>query len=63
MAKLNATGSALTFATFLGGSESEGGNDVALDAAGNVYLTGHTYSADFTTTAGRLRPDVRPATR
>ena len=53
MAKLNATGSALTFASFLGGSESEGGNDVALDAGGNnVYVTGHTYSADFTTTAG-----------
>ena len=52
VAKLNATGSALTFASFLGGSESEGGDDVALDPAGNVYLTGHTYSADFTTTAG-----------
>ena len=53
VAKLNATGSALTFASFLGGSESEGGNDVALDAGGNnVYVTGHTYSADFTTTAG-----------
>jgi len=52
VAKLNATGSALTFASFLGGSESEGGNDVALDPSGNVFLTGHTYSADFTTTAG-----------
>ena len=52
VAKLNATGSALTFASFLGGSESEGANDVALDPGGNVYLTGHTYSADFTTTPG-----------
>jgi hypothetical protein len=52
VAKLNATGSTLSFASFLGGSESEVGNDVALDAGGNVHLTGHTYSADFTTTAG-----------
>ena len=51
VAKLNATGSALTFASFLGGSESEGANDVALGADGDVFLTGHTYSADFTTTA------------
>ena len=52
VAKLNATGSALLFASFLGGSESENVNDLALDAAGNPYLAGHTYSADFTTTAG-----------
>jgi hypothetical protein len=52
VAKLSATGSALDFASFLGGSQSEAGDDVALDPAGNVYLTGHTYSADFTTTPG-----------
>jgi hypothetical protein len=52
VAKLNATGSALLFATFLGGANSEGAGDVVLDSGGNVYVTGHTYSADFPTTAG-----------
>ena len=52
IARLNASGSALEFASFLGGSESEAAGDVALDGAGNVYVTGHTYSPDFTTTAG-----------
>jgi Beta-propeller repeat len=52
VAKLNATGSALLFATFLGGSESEGAGDVALDSAGDVYVTGQTISADFPTTPG-----------
>jgi Beta-propeller repeat len=52
VAKLNATGSALLFATFLGGSDSEGAGDVALDSAGNVYVTGQTISADFPATAG-----------
>src|SRR6201999_457258 len=40
VAKLNATGSAFDFASYLGGSQSESGNDIALDPAGNVYVTG-----------------------
>jgi Beta-propeller repeat len=53
VAKLDANGSTLQFASFLGGSESDAGADVALDPAGNnVYVTGRTYSADFTTTPG-----------
>jgi hypothetical protein len=52
IAKLNRTGSALLHATFLGGSNSEGGGGVVLDSGGNVYVTGHTYSADFPTTPG-----------
>jgi hypothetical protein len=54
VAKLNAAGSALEFATFLGGTESEGATDVTLDPAGNVYVTGATFSPDFPTTAGAL---------
>ena len=50
--RLSADGSALEHATFLGGSNSESGADLALDAAGNVYVTGTTYSPDFPTTAG-----------
>jgi hypothetical protein len=52
LAQLDPTGSALIYATFLGGTGSEGAAGVALDAAGNVYITGLTYSADFPTTAG-----------
>jgi Beta-propeller repeat len=52
VAQLNPTGSALLYATFLGGTDSESAADVALDPAGNVYVTGQTMSADFPTTAG-----------
>ncbi len=52
IAKLNQAGSALLYATFLGGTASENGNDIALSIGGNVYVTGHTYSADFPTTPG-----------
>jgi len=52
IAKLNATASAFLFATFLGGTNSEGVADLALDAAGDIYVVGNTFSADFPTTAG-----------
>jgi VCBS repeat-containing protein len=45
--KLNAAGDALIYSTYLGGSNREGGNSIAVDAAGSAYLTGHTNSLDF----------------
>lgn len=50
--KLNPTGSALVYATFLGGSEADYGEGIALDGSGNAYLAGYTYSSDFPTTPG-----------
>lgn len=50
--KLNSTGSALSYATFLGGSTSDWCRDLALDEAGSAYVTGDTGSADFPTTPG-----------
>ena len=52
VARLNADLTTLTAATFLGGVSNESGNSLALDAAGNVYLTGYTVSTEFPTTAG-----------
>ena len=49
VAKLNPSGSALVFSTFLGGSGSDYGGSIALDRAGNIYLSGRTYSTDFPT--------------
>jgi hypothetical protein len=47
--KLNPTGSALVYSTFVGGSDDEFGFGLALDSAGNVYVTGGTKSNDFPT--------------
>ena len=52
VSKLSANGSALVYSTYLGGTLSESGNDVALDSAGDVYVAGHTYSMDFPATTG-----------
>ena len=48
--KLNTAGSGLVYATFLGGSSGDVGNGIAVDWAGNVYVSGYTYSNDFPTT-------------
>jgi hypothetical protein len=50
--KLNPTGSALVYSTFLGGDAADTGEDLLLDADGTLTLTGHTYSANFPTTPG-----------
>ncbi len=56
--RLNASGSGLIYSTFLGGNSDDFGNAVAVDAAGNAYVAGHTSSTDFPTT-----PDAFNATQ
>jgi len=49
--KLTSAGNALSYSTYLGGSSSECGNGIAVDASWNVYVTGYTYSVNFPTLA------------
>ncbi|MDE2484358.1 MAG: SBBP repeat-containing protein [candidate division NC10 bacterium] len=50
--KLAPTGSALVYSTFLGGSQHDWGEAIAVDDEGHVYVTGGTKSSDFPTTPG-----------
>jgi hypothetical protein len=51
--KLNATGSLLTYSTYLGGSSDESlPAGIAVDGSGSAYLTGSTQSSNFPTTPG-----------
>ncbi len=49
VAKLTADGSSLVFSTYLGGGDADyqSASTLALDADGNIYTTGFTYSNDF----------------
>jgi hypothetical protein len=53
--KLNSAGSALLYSTYLGGTNNDEGFGIALDTAGNAYVTGPTFSTDFPTTAGAFQ--------
>jgi hypothetical protein len=50
--KLNESGTALVYSTYLGGNSDDYSNGIAVDGLGNAYLTGYTYSTDFPTTPG-----------
>jgi hypothetical protein len=47
VAKLNPTGSALVYSTYLGGSQQDVGRSIAVDSFGDAYVAGWTASADF----------------
>jgi hypothetical protein len=49
IAKLNAGGTALVYSTYLGGGGIDSGIGIAVDGAGNTYVTGETHSPDFPT--------------
>jgi uncharacterized protein (TIGR03437 family) len=47
VAQLNPTGTAMLWATFLGGSGPDEAHTIALDSTGNVWVSGTTQSANF----------------
>jgi hypothetical protein len=55
VARLNATGSALVYSTYLGGTGDDQPWGVALDSNGYAYVTGWTSSADFPATSGAFQ--------
>src|SRR5205823_2982953 len=46
--KINAAGTALIYAGYLGGDRVDQGNGIAVDEAGNAYVTGNTSSTEAT---------------
>jgi hypothetical protein len=49
VAKVNSTGSALVYSTYVGGSGEDFGFRIALDSIGNAFVTGRTTSSNFPT--------------
>jgi plastocyanin len=55
VAKLNPAGTALVYSTYLGGTGTDAGFGIAVDASGDAYVTGETFSDNFPTTANALQ--------
>jgi hypothetical protein len=55
VAKLNASGTALVYSTYLGGNLLDEPNAIAVDSKGNAYISGITFSSTFPTTAGAFQ--------
>jgi autotransporter-associated beta strand protein len=49
VAKIASSGTSLIFSTYLGGAQDDSAQSVGIDASGNVYVAGDTYSANFPT--------------
>ena len=56
VAKLNPSGRALDWVTYIGGTGTDTGMGIALDAAGAIYVTGFTASTNFPVTANAPQP-------
>ncbi|PYQ64475.1 MAG: hypothetical protein DMF54_14175 [Acidobacteria bacterium] len=57
VAKVNAAGTALDYAGYIGGEANDLGFAVAVDSSGSAYVTGSTGSSDFPVAVG---PDLTP---
>ena len=56
--KWSADGKRMLYSTYLGGCFSDHPTGIAVDAQGNAYITGYTYSNDFPVTKGALQPTL-----
>jgi hypothetical protein len=59
LVKLDPTGRQVVYATYFGGSGDDRANAIALDATGNVYITGMTASTDLPVSSNAVQKEVR----
>jgi uncharacterized protein (TIGR03437 family) len=61
IAKLNASGSALLYATYLSGNGLSVPQGIAIDAAGDAFVAGYTQAVDFPVTPGAFQTAYFPS--
>ena len=61
--KINSTGNALSYSTYLGGSAESAISGIAADRSGDAYVTGTTLATDFPTTKGAFQASNKASTQ
>lgn len=56
--EMNAAGSNFVYSTYVGGSDTDSGNGIALDKSGDVFVVGGTNSTDFPHTGGAFQTSL-----
>ena len=56
---LNTNGTAVEYSAYLGGKSDEYGYGIAVDAEGNAYITGLTFSGNFPVISPAFQPSLR----
>jgi hypothetical protein len=61
--KINSTGTAIIYATYLGGTNADDGTCIAVDSSGSAYVGGLTQSSNFPVSTGAFQavPGASPA--
>jgi hypothetical protein len=57
--KISADGKNLIYSTYVGGSGTDSGNGVAVDASGDAFVAGGTTSSDFPTSLGAVQTNFK----
>jgi uncharacterized protein (TIGR03437 family) len=55
VARVDASGAGMSYATFYGGTGDESARGIAVDSCGSIYITGMTSSTDLTVTSGAVQ--------
>ena len=58
VAGISSDGTTLMAATFVGGADGDGSEGIGIDAEGNIYISGATYSSDFPTTGDAFQQTI-----
>jgi Chitobiase/beta-hexosaminidase C-terminal domain/Beta-propeller repeat len=59
--KVNPTGTALIYSTYLGGTLTDNATSLAIDSAGDAYVAGFAFSTNFPTTTGAYQTTNKSA--
>jgi Beta-propeller repeat/Abnormal spindle-like microcephaly-assoc'd, ASPM-SPD-2-Hydin/HYDIN/CFA65/VesB-like, Ig-like domain len=60
--KLNSSGNAIAYATYVGGTDTDNATGIAIDSSGDAFVTGNTNATDFPHSTGVFQTQLKTPT-